>query len=430
MQDLSIKDSVYKYPKLTFIGVAMFAALICMMAIRSEHIMSPLYLLAMGGACFVAMLLNLNAFCNCLFMVIPFTSVLKLPVEVISFVSLMQMLFVLRAIVSRYISLKGLGGVVLVCIITQIPAVILFQQSVPNILLFIINVLSFYGLYKMSESRAVKITHIFLSFAIGVLLAGLVSLTYNISVAEHPDIRFCGLWSDPNFWGMFCMIGILACLIISMENKRNLIFMAPIIILLASQGFLTLSRTFVVMGGIMSIVVLWKQIRGSFWGTLFLIVVLAVGLYYAYPYAEHVFTERGIEEDDISNGRFQSSIRYLQFFEDNLEALLCGVGFTNRYIMGVYDVGKLATHNTYVDILVDFGLIITVGGLLWLMINNKIIKAVFKNIYSLTGIIFMVLCIYMFSLSMLKYSFLYLFFGLCIGDAMYHYRLKERKNGK
>lgn len=51
------------------------------------------------------------------------------------------------------------------------------------------------------------------SFAVGVLIAGLIAINYDILISEIQDYRFCGLWTDPNFWGMFCLIGIFISLL-------------------------------------------------------------------------------------------------------------------------------------------------------------------------------------------------------------------------
>lgn len=406
----------YKHPKFVLLGLTVFALLLAVMAINSESISDTNYVAALGSALIVSLVLPIGGFCGCVFMTIPFTSVLKLPIEAFSFMTLMQLLLIARCIFSNHVRLDMLMKISSICVILELFPFVAYGQTITNLILLIFNFLTFYCIYKLTQANKIEIPHLLLCFSIGVFVAGTISLNYDINIYELSGYRFAGLWTDPNFWGMFCLIGIVSLLIIGFKRPLLFIIFVPLILALAYQGFLTLSRTFIVVSSLMIIVISIAYLRKSILGAIAITIILAAAVYYALPYAMDVFKERGIQHDDISNGRFTQTTTFLEYIVNDIPALCLGMGYNNiSNVNSVFHITKLATHNTYADLLIDFGIInILIFGYI-LLCHKKYIKSMFRNINSLPGIICCVLIFYIATLSTLKYALTYLLLGMFCG---------------
>ena len=53
--------------------------------------------------------------------------------------------------------------------------------------------------------------------------------------------------------------------------------------------------------------------KRNIWISFIIIIILFVGVYYAWPYVETVFDKRALDENDFSNGRFESTLVYFSF---------------------------------------------------------------------------------------------------------------------
>lgn len=408
---------IYRYPKLIFLCTVMYCAAIASMAINSQSVAGATYLLSLLIAFSLCCALPIGAMTNCLFMTIPFTAVLKLPIEAFSFITLLQLAFIIKSFVVSYgISAKKIIGISFIAFLTQLFPVFSGDQTFSNIILLIFNLLTFYCTYRLTAKAKISVTQAYFSFSIGVLVAGLISQYFGIHVAEMQEYRFCGLWTDPNFWGMFCLIGIITCLLIGFERPLLFIITIPIIIGLAMQGFLTLSRTFIVVCGLMVIVISWSYLRRSIWGSILVIGVLCVGIYYALPYVAGIFSERAILNDNISNGRFENTTMIYDYMLNHWDFLFFGFGYNNVLnVMQANHFGHGATHNSYADIFVDFGVLWNFIFLILLVRIRRQIKSIINSLLTLPGLVSCIILFYMGTLSMLKYALLFLFGGVFIG---------------
>lgn len=407
----------YKHPYLVTLGIALYAVCICLMAKNSGAVTSAGYMMYMGVAMVTASFLSMGGLCNCIFFTIPFTAVLKLPVEAFSFITLMQLILIIRFVVTYPKTFNTSILIVFWGIMTQIFPMLFFSQTMSNLILLLSNLLTFYCTYRLSKDSKLNINHAYLCFTIGVVLACLISFYYEISVVEHPDYRFCGLWTDPNFWSMFCLIGITTCLLNGFRKPLLFVVFVPIIITLAYFGFMTLSRTFIIVCSLIILVTSATYLKKTVLGSVAVVLIFIIAIYYALPYAEMVFTERALDENDITNGRFINTVMIYDFVKYNIEAIMFGLGYNNTLdVMNIFSFGHGATHNTYVDLLFEFGIITNLVLLVVLLKNYYIIKRLIKNLFSLSGIVFCILVFYMGTLSMGKYALLFLFAGAYIGS--------------
>ena len=75
------------FPKIIrFCYLVIYGLAVSFMAINSGNIGSSIYLGCLCLALFLSLLIPVDIFLNCLFFTIPFTAVLKLPIEIFSFV--------------------------------------------------------------------------------------------------------------------------------------------------------------------------------------------------------------------------------------------------------------------------------------------------------------------------------------------------------
>ena len=408
---------IYKYPKLIFLCDTLFCAAIANMAVHSESVMGSQYLMSLFGAILICCAIPIGAMTNCIFMTIPFTSVLKLPIEAFSFITLLQLVFIIKSMFIRPdISIAKIIIISLVAVASQFFPIIVANQTLNNIILLTFNLITFYCALTLTKNNRISITQAYFSFSVGVLVAGIVSQVYGIHVAEMQDYRFCGLWTDPNFWGMFCLIGIVTCLLLGFEKPYMFLITLPIIVLLAAQGFLTLSRTFIVVCSLMVLVISWRYLKRSFLGSIIVVGILCVGIYYALPYATEIFSERALNDDDISNGRFNNTSLIFDYMFKHWDFTVFGFGYNNVLnAMEINNFGIGATHNTYADLLVDFG-ILGVSLITFMLIHiRRQIAIIVKCLFTLPGLVFCIILFYMGTLSMLKYAMLFLFGGVFIG---------------
>ena len=116
----------YKHPYLVFVCITVYALSICLMAVNSGSITSANYTVGMALALSSVIFLPLGGFCNCIFFTIPFTAVLKLPFEAFSFITLLQLIYIVRFILSFPKALNYSIGIVLVGLMTQFFPVFFF----------------------------------------------------------------------------------------------------------------------------------------------------------------------------------------------------------------------------------------------------------------------------------------------------------------
>lgn len=432
MQNIPI-TTVYKHPVPVLIGLIAYAALVVIMTINSEFFSSFTYVGCLVCAIAISFILPIGAFCNCLFFTIPFTAVLKLPIEAFSFITLMQFLLIIRTtFFTSEISGKVLLNIVLFGILSQILPLIIFSQTINNVILLIFNLMTFYCIYSLTKSGEIEANHAYVSFSFGVLVAGLIALNLGMYVVDMQEYRFCGLWTDPNFWGMFCLIGIVACLVNGFRKITLWIILLPVILNLFVQGYMTLSRTFIIVSGLMAMVILWYGVRRS----IFLGILIGLGFYVVISFfwqdITNVFLERSLDSEHITNGRYENTETLLDYIENNVIAILGGLGYNNSMnFIHTFDYEHGATHNTYVDLFIEFGLIVTICIIYFLLKNLSYVRRLLGNIGTLPGFVICVIIFYMGTLSILKYILLFLFAGVFVGSISQNIdQIPERKQIK
>ena len=222
-------------------------------------------------------------------------------------------------------------------------------------------------------------------------------------------MRYCALWTDPNFLGGFCLISI--CYLLRME-KPNIIVKAIIYgmcALIFYYGTLTLSRTYLVVAiAMVAFFVLFVQSSGNSMRKVFIsIAVLVVAFFAITKYIDRIAENRIVGSEGATGGRAEATLALLDLQMNDATATFFGVGYDNTISLlkstSMYNVA----HNTYVEILLQFGL---VGLFLFIMIffsNFKNAISILKSVRTPYGLPMACLLFYLGTLSALKYEFLF-----------------------
>ena len=313
--------------------------------------------------------------------------------------------------------------VTIYCIILlQVATILIYNNEIINIirlginllvLLYFINYSSIFKNYdKVTVPAIVSLT---------VMLACLLGINRSYYVDDLGVLRFSGIWIDDNFCGMYCVLGILSSIYSVFLTRKSLIFAIPSILLALYMGSLSMSRTFIYVMIILAFFLILSVLKNKSFGIFYKIILVAfcfVGIvYFMNNIAANIIEARGAINvgggGDFTNGRIESSLQSLKVWEHTPLAWIIGIGSTNTYhIKAMFDLYPQASHNTYVDILVEFGIIIFIYILF--IIFKFFRKFLLENSSSIPYTVFfsiVVLC-YMGTLTMGQYSILYIAIGM------------------
>ena len=412
----------YLHPWETTVGLVLYVLCIVSMTIASETAIPYIYSGSAAIALLLALYLPIGEFGNCIFFSLPFSSILKLPVEAFGFVTLMQILLIARTMLEASTGERRRCLYITIgCIASQILSASFFEQTLMNVILWTFNVLLLYAMAIITRHRYININNLFLCFSLGVLTAGIINMLTGIHAAVFQEYRFCGLWTDPNFWGIFCIIGIAASLIACLKRPLTWVYNLPIAISLAYQGFLTLSRSFLIAFAFVLVLTSISFLRHeiSIKRGILLASILCLSASFALPFVTTTLTERAFDVNDISNGRIDSALAYLEFFFQNPLSILFGFGYNNTMnATEAFGVSDIVSHCSYIDVLLEFGLVNIMLLIALLVFISRKWHFNQSSLQTIQGLVACLLLIYMAIFSMLKYSLVFLFFGVFLGSAV------------
>ncbi len=355
-----------------------------------------------------------------LFFLLPFSADISVFFLSIPYKTIIEIIFLTHAIFLRkYIRIRKEFVICLTIILMfQLVAIINFNQTPINIIIFIVNILLMYVLGEITyKSGRSFFKSSLIYFALGTIFSLVAGLYRDTSESWE---RFEGLWTDPNFLGMFCIIAILSLIIISEMRLKLLIFLSPLLSLIMYCGHKTSSRTFaiaLVFSFIHIGIVLNKKKKLNL---LFRCVATGVGLclfiFIVNKYFLSIVNSRGLISktgEDWSNGRIADTLRLFGEWKKYFTAISFGVGINNSFeFLYSHSIRAKASHNTFVDSIIEFG-ILGFGPLSVLLMSwFKKFRLSLKGIWSLEGSLIMIIPLYSLTLSLLKYDFFYMFLGL------------------
>lgn len=309
----------------------------------------------------------------------------------------------------------------------QIIAMLTYNAQLKDIISLSLYMLIFIFISEQNEffsiTESIKLIGV-LSVACGCLLSILND------TREYSWERFSGIWNDVNFCGFYCIIALIFY-VLYIVKKNNPLFIrlliSPLALFIVYTATLTLSRSFVfgiaILGGC-ALVLLVKDKRIK---TIYKIGALFIGAIVMYFIVANSFSviidQRGLISttgEDWTNNRFLYSENALKVFGDSPIAWLTGAGINNvpQFVERFGYIGR-ATHNTYVDLIVQFGVIQGLFAIWYIVrIVGKLMKIKLTQPEKWMAII---LLFYMAVLTITQYEFFYLFIGLFEGSVKKHH---------
>lgn len=345
-----------------------------------------------------------------------------------------QLLLIVKSVLygKELLSFNKAVTICSVALIIQLLPIIACAQSLLNVMILAINMMLYLIYYRLIKDSKIPYITIFVAFSLGVLISCFVALYGNFQIKnsefiEYDFFRFCGMWTDPNFLGAFCNIVLATCLCLSQGKTKNLLLLSPIMLLSLFYGFKTLSFTYIILLISVIGVFLISNIKDT--GKLFIIGFICVVIVAPYVIGkiDDVLSVRIVGDNtDVSHGRFSSSMELLTIWFSNIKYLLFGYGYNNTIgAINEYSGYHLASHNTYVDIFIELGLLLNI--VLWGIIVSKgfISRKYIKPLFSSFGIITLITLLTLGTVSGLKYEFVFIFFACYIAQVENEYSINK-----
>lgn len=320
---------------------------------------------------------------------------------------------------------------IFIAIVIQLISTITFDNTLINVVRFGVNLfvlLYFINYSEFFEKKSQLIVPSVISLS--VLFACLIGLNRSASVDNLGIIRYSGIWIDDNFCGMYCAIGIISSLFVILHNKYTSIFAIPSIALAITMGSLSMSRTFIFVLLILAAFFTFSMLNNkSLTGfkRILLIAICLIGVgFFITRVAYGVFEQRGLDVGgDITHGRTEYSKQSLETFSEYPLSWIFGIGISNSAnFKSQNGFAAMASHNTYVDMLVELGLplCVTAFSIVFCFLC-RLVSNIKRNI-PYKGYLCLIVACYMGTLTLGQYSILYIVMGIMINFTKKKYTIK------
>lgn len=227
---------------------------------------------------------------------------------------------------------------------------------------------------------------VLVSFVKGVVIATIYALVFrtteqiqiftrgetNISITSDL-VRFKGLFQDSNYYATTVILGIVLILLLCQKKSLNKMWALFGGIILLYAGAITYSRSFYLCMIIIIVLFIYRLIKQGYYLPAFLIIISVVIGAVIIMSGRVTFFEGILQRfnskdaNELSSGRYESWINYIQFIFAKINIVLFGTGFTTKL------VGGLGVHNLYLEIIFYLG---TVGLLLFVIYFLTLMKKV------------------------------------------------------
>lgn len=368
----------------------------------------------------------------CLFFSIPLTDDLGLSSIGLSYMMILELVFILKSLYKFKFQMNKLILCLLIALFQMI-TVFVMSNSIVNIFSMLVNFFLLMILFDLFKNNNEYLEQAVLLFALGVA-AACVSGLVNDS-REYEWIRFAGVWNDENFAGMYCLLAGISILTIKKFKLWRMFYIVPFTSLYLYTATLSLSRTFVItLSLIMAFYAFHSLIRSKIKiiNKLLLIFLIAAMAYSIYMFSfASIIDSRGListNSADFTNNRLTYTENAFRCWKNSTIDMLFGFGFNNTINRVEYfGMPARATHNTYVDILFEFGMIGFVPLIIFFYLYLKKYHLSSGHLLYFNDLMLMVIVIYATALSLLKYDFLYMMLALICAKSSIETEIIERK---
>lgn len=247
--------------------------------------------------------------------------------------------------------------------------------NIVNIIAWSINL---FLCIEISVDSRVKLSKndVFSALSTGIIMsaamffiAGLETISHIIETMDS-GTRFAAFADDPNYYSLYICLAI-ACIL---NVSGNELYKFSTMLLLVSIGLLTASKMcFILM--IIEFIMIFTQVFSNnlenkknkkfIFASIFgLIAVMIVAKEYVSIFVQNFIrrmgqnSNRGIDLESLTTGRSRIFMEYINILSTNWKCLLFGYGFSYHLFLGI-STGHGA-HNTYLDIILSWGLLGTI----------------------------------------------------------------------
>lgn len=319
--------------------------------------------------------------------VVPFAKIFKINPDAQSFFTYLILFFVcynvFKTIKSKKMSEKFL---VAFCAFATF---LMMQIFLSFHLMRGIKILSYLLLiyFAINSARTEKTDrNIFLSYITGIITASAISafkiipnlsdfiVTKRVADIKEYVVRFSGMDGDPNYYAINVIIAL--CLIVVLNHKKmlgttaSLVLATPLVIF----AVMTYSKSAFLMLFLPLFMLLYSKIKNRkhlafvmlFIGILVLIFSIIAG---KIEFLDIVLSRFTAADDaaELTTGRSDIWIEYFDYFASNAFALIFGGGLNAKLVSGA------AAHNTYVDLILYFGII---GTMMFVALLRALMRSV------------------------------------------------------
>lgn len=313
--------------------------------------------------------------------------------------------------------------IILGLIIYSLISILLCQAPIGGLIKYIFNILIFFAyIYILTKVRKTSNKNlIYLAYALGVLSSCIAGKYYVRPLTDEVFdntysswMRYSGLWTDPNFLGFFCLTGILALFNLD-TNKIEKVIILIMCVVIFYYGTLTMSRTYMVVGTILLGVYSFRSYKRTISSYIIGILILIVGVWALSNYYDYMQNNRVVANESVTNGRVDDTLNLLEVQSNDICAIF-GSGCDNyQYLYSLLQKQhkpRGAAHNSYIDIILQFGYVGSFIILLIVLYNQRRIKDMLKECLQVYGLPMLCILLYLGTLSALKYEFVFFIAGM------------------
>ncbi|SFT25341.1 hypothetical protein [Paenibacillus sp. BC26] len=338
-----------------------------------------LNLVGMLIACVFIVFGSLYEILGILLFLLAFSTIFKLQPGGNTFFSVLILVAILKLLFTNR-NIKFSFKEVLI-LITFICYVLVWDNSL-EALVRLINIVMYLVLMILvfKQNQKMELRSILMFFSLGIILAsiaglfsaqipGLLSFLNQAKIKLEPGLyinRFSGIQSNPNFFTMDISIAIAGWFgLITSGRIKSMDYI--VVIILSVFGFMSISKSFLVMYVILLLfllITLGKQkILGVIKGVL-IIGVIFIGIYlfidksYFSAFLSRLSNDsNNLSFSSVTTGRYDLWTDYVKYIFSNAKVLLFGEG------IGAGDYNQRAAHNYFIETLYYLGVM---GALLYL----------------------------------------------------------------
>lgn len=332
----------------------------------------------------------------------------------IPFTSFLQISFIFKVFMNkRYVS-KGMVTIVGLLLILQIPSVMFAKQTIIHIATFMINILMMLAISTFDDSSDDAYAKCMITFSAGIVVILIASIVRDPAFFSGIYYRFKGIWNDQNFFAMFCALAIMSLYYWMKSARRRTAVALLLSAILLYCAYRTYSMTFIFAAALLIAAVTIDFLNSSISKQrklLGVILLLAISAFFFMKLYNGVISGRGrliyTPGEDWTHGRLRDTGIVFNAWKSSITNILFGIGVDNSVSYTGY-----AAHNSYVEILAQFGILGSFPILISIIgFIKKYNVSVPQIINERTCFVF-ILLMYMGTLSMQSTDVWYLFMGL------------------